>query len=148
MRLFFFCLSLLVTLVRKLQQFKNKEHLGFNLADYDMMARAIKIAKAGRFTTSPNPNVGCVITQSGNIVGEGFHHRAGGSHAEAHALMMAGESARGGTAYVTLEPCSHQGRTPSCAKALVDAGVSKVFCAMQDPNPKVCGKGLSMIKKA
>ena len=138
----------LVTLVRTLQTSKNEKNSGFSLADYDMMARAIKIAKWGRFTTSPNPNVGCLITQSGNVVGEGFHRRAGDPHAEVHALIMAGKNARGGAAYVTLEPCSHQGRTPSCAKALVDAGISKVFCAMQDPNPKVCGRGLSIIEEA
>ena len=86
------------------------------------MARAMKLAQRGRFTTHPNPNVGCVIVKDGEIVGEGFHYRAGEPHAEVHALRMAGEKARGATAYVTLEPCSHHGRTPPCCEALIAAG--------------------------
>lgn len=86
------------------------------------MARAMKLAQRGRFTTHPNPNVGCVIVKDGEIVGEGFHYRAGEPHAEVHALRMAGEKARGATAYVTLEPCSHHGRTPPCCDALIAAG--------------------------
>ncbi|MDF7725300.1 bifunctional diaminohydroxyphosphoribosylaminopyrimidine deaminase/5-amino-6-(5-phosphoribosylamino)uracil reductase RibD, partial [Enterobacter hormaechei subsp. steigerwaltii] len=94
------------------------------------MARAMKLAQRGRFTTHPNPNVGCVIVKDGEIVGEGFHYRAGEPHAEVHALRMAGEKARGATAYVTLEPCSHHGRTPPCCEALIAAGVSRVVAAM------------------
>ena len=116
--------------------------------DLEMMAYAIKLAHKGRFTTAPNPNVGCVITQSKKIVGEGFHARAGEAHAEVHALKMAGENAQGATAYVTLEPCSHYGRTPPCAKGLIEAGVARVVCAMQDPNPQVAGKGIQMLRDA
>ncbi len=106
------------------------------------MARALKLAQRGRYTTHPNPNVGCVIVKNGEIVGEGFHFRAGEPHAEVHALRMAGDRARGATAYVTLEPCSHHGRTPPCCEALIDAGVARVVAAMQDPNPQVAGRGL------
>ncbi|RQW63931.1 bifunctional diaminohydroxyphosphoribosylaminopyrimidine deaminase/5-amino-6-(5-phosphoribosylamino)uracil reductase RibD [Vibrio viridaestus] len=120
----------------------------FTPFDYQMMARAISLAKQGRFTTHPNPNVGCVITSGDTIVGEGFHFRAGEPHAEVHALRMAGNKANGSTAYVTLEPCSHYGRTPPCAKGLIDAGVSKVICAMQDPNPQVSGRGIQMLRDA
>lgn len=97
------------------------------------MARALKLAQRGRFTTHPNPNVGCVIVKDGEIVGEGYHHRAGEPHAEVHALRMAGEKAKGATAYVTLEPCSHHGRTPPCCDALIAAGVARVVASMQDP---------------
>lgn len=120
----------------------------FTSLDYDMMNRAIKLAWRGRYTTAPNPNVGCVITREGHIVGEGYHQRAGEPHAEVHALRMAGEKARGATAYVTLEPCSHYGRTPPCAKGLIEAGVAKVICAMQDPNPQVAGRGINMLREA
>mgnify|MGYP003258852068 FL=1 len=106
------------------------------------MARALKLAQRGRYTTHPNPNVGCVIVKNGEIVGEGFHFRAGEPHAEVHALRMAGDRARGATAYVTLEPCSHHGRTPPCCEALINAGVARVVAAMQDPNPQVAGRGL------
>ncbi len=116
--------------------------------DFQMMARAITLAKKGRFTTAPNPNVGCVIAQGEEIVGEGFHFRAGEPHAEVHALRMAGERAQGATAYVTLEPCSHFGRTPPCALGLIDAKVAKVVCAMRDPNPQVAGKGIDMLRQA
>ncbi len=95
------------------------------MQDEMYMARALKLAARGRFTTHPNPNVGCVIVKDGEIVGEGFHYRAGEPHAEVHALRMAGEKARGATAYVTLEPCSHHGRTPPCCDALIAAGVSR-----------------------
>ncbi|WP_318375164.1 bifunctional diaminohydroxyphosphoribosylaminopyrimidine deaminase/5-amino-6-(5-phosphoribosylamino)uracil reductase RibD [Enterobacter sp.] len=111
------------------------------------MARALKLAQRGRFTTHPNPNVGCVIVKDGEIVGEGYHQRAGEPHAEVHALRMAGEKARGATAYVTLEPCSHHGRTPPCCDALINAGVSRVVAAMQDPNPQVAGRGLYRLQQ-
>ncbi|WP_369788855.1 bifunctional diaminohydroxyphosphoribosylaminopyrimidine deaminase/5-amino-6-(5-phosphoribosylamino)uracil reductase RibD [Rouxiella sp. WC2420] len=112
------------------------------------MARAFELARKGRFTTTPNPNVGCVIVRDGEIVGEGYHIKAGGPHAEVHALRMAGEQARGATAYVTLEPCSHHGRTPPCADALLNAGIIRVVAAMQDPNPEVAGRGLYRLRQA
>lgn len=113
-----------------------------------MMQRAISLAKRGRYTTAPNPNVGCVIAHGETIVGEGFHYQAGQPHAEVFALRAAGEQARGATAYVTLEPCSHYGRTPPCAEALVKAGVARVVCAMVDPNPKVAGRGIAILQAA
>lgn len=116
--------------------------------DEKFMARALQLAKRGRFTTMPNPNVGCVIAKDGEIVGEGFHFRAGEPHAEVHALRMAGDKAQGATAYVTLEPCSHHGRTPPCCDALITAGVSRVVAAMQDPNPQVAGRGLYRLQQA
>ncbi|QTF09520.1 bifunctional diaminohydroxyphosphoribosylaminopyrimidine deaminase/5-amino-6-(5-phosphoribosylamino)uracil reductase RibD [Brenneria izadpanahii] len=116
--------------------------------DERYMARALELARRGRFTTAPNPNVGCVIVKDGEIVGEGYHLRAGEPHAEVHALRMAGERARGATAYVTLEPCSHHGRTPPCADALIAAGISRVVAAMQDPNPQVAGRGLRRLQQA
>jgi diaminohydroxyphosphoribosylaminopyrimidine deaminase/5-amino-6-(5-phosphoribosylamino)uracil reductase len=117
-------------------------------SDEFYMARAFELARKGRFTTHPNPNVGCVLVRDGEIVGEGYHLRAGEPHAEVHALRMAGDKARGATAYVTLEPCSHQGRTPPCADALINAGVVHVVAAMQDPNPQVAGRGLYKLKQA
>ncbi len=123
-----------------------QEH--FSEIDRQMMARAIDLAKQGRYTTPPNPNVGCVITQGNTVVGEGFHYRAGEPHAEVHALRQAAGKTEGGTAYVTLEPCSHYGRTPPCAQALINAKVAKVICAMQDPNPTVSGNGIRMLRDA
>ena len=120
----------------------------FSDTDRDMMRRALTLAAEGRFSTSPNPRVGCIIAHGGQIVGQGFHLKAGGPHAEVHALRQAGESARGATAYVTLEPCSHYGRTPPCAEALIQAGVSRVVAAISDPNPQVAGKGLAMLSAA
>jgi diaminohydroxyphosphoribosylaminopyrimidine deaminase/5-amino-6-(5-phosphoribosylamino)uracil reductase len=120
----------------------------FSPQDFQMMSRAIELAKGGIFTTAPNPNVGCVITHDGEIVGEGFHFQAGEPHAEVHALRMAGEKSIGATAYVTLEPCSHYGRTPPCAEGLIKAKVAKVICAMQDPNPQVAGRGIQMLRDA
>ncbi|HEY6611225.1 MAG TPA: bifunctional diaminohydroxyphosphoribosylaminopyrimidine deaminase/5-amino-6-(5-phosphoribosylamino)uracil reductase RibD [Pseudomonas sp.] len=112
------------------------------------MARALQLARQGLFSTHPNPRVGCVIVQGSEVVGEGWHVRAGEPHAEVHALRQAGERARGATAYVTLEPCSHHGRTPPCAEALVKAGVGRVVAAMQDPNPQVAGRGLALLRAA
>ncbi|CAD5379640.1 fused diaminohydroxyphosphoribosylaminopyrimidine deaminase;5-amino-6-(5-phosphoribosylamino) uracil reductase [Pseudomonas sp. OF001] len=117
--------------------------------DQAYMARALELARRGLFSTHPNPRVGCVIVAAGGeIVGEGWHVRAGEPHAEVHALRQAGERARGATAYVTLEPCSHHGRTPPCAEALVRAGVGRVVAAMQDPNPLVGGRGLALLRAA
>lgn len=118
------------------------------MTDERYMARALELARRGRFTTTPNPNVGCVIVLDGQIVGEGWHQRAGEPHAEVHALRMAGDRARGATAYVTLEPCSHHGRTPPCCDALIAAGVKRVVAAMQDPNPQVAGRGLHRLHQA
>lgn len=120
----------------------------FPAIDHGMMARALQLAKRGLWTTSPNPRVGCVLVREGEIVGEGWHERAGEPHAEVHALRAAGELARGATAYVTLEPCSHHGRTQPCAEALIGAGVSRVVAAMRDPNPLVAGNGLAMLQAA
>ena len=117
-------------------------------SDHEYMARALKLARLGLYTTTPNPRVGCVIVQDGEIVGEGFHERAGEPHAEIHALQMAGEKARGAEVFVTLEPCSHFGRTPPCAEALIRARVSRVVAAMTDPNPAVAGRGLKMLEEA
>ena len=110
------------------------------------MARALELAERGLYTTAPNPRVGCVIVREGETVGEGWHERAGAPHAEVNALAAAGARARGATAYVTLEPCAHHGRTPPCVDALIAAGVARVVAAMQDPNPQVAGKGLAMLE--
>ncbi len=119
-----------------------------SLRDRQFMARAIKLAARGLYTTDPNPRVGCVLAHADELVGEGWHVRAGEGHAEVNALAQAGDRARGATAYVTLEPCSHFGKTPPCADALVEAGVSRVVVAMQDPNPLVAGRGLSRLRDA
>ncbi|MBQ0776982.1 bifunctional diaminohydroxyphosphoribosylaminopyrimidine deaminase/5-amino-6-(5-phosphoribosylamino)uracil reductase RibD [Halopseudomonas laoshanensis] len=116
--------------------------------DSRMMARALQLAYKGLYTTEPNPRVGCVLVRDGEIVGEGWHARAGEGHAEVNALAQAGDRARGATAYVTLEPCSHTGKTPPCADALISAGVARVVAAMQDPNPLVAGKGLARLRDA
>lgn len=116
--------------------------------DNQMMNRAIQLARKGFYTTRPNPSVGCVIVKDNHIVGEGYHQKAGGPHAEVHALRMAGEFARGATAYVTLEPCSHYGRTPPCALALINIGVKRVVVAVEDPNPQVGGRGIQMLRDA
>ncbi|WP_430460212.1 bifunctional diaminohydroxyphosphoribosylaminopyrimidine deaminase/5-amino-6-(5-phosphoribosylamino)uracil reductase RibD [Thalassolituus sp. LLYu03] len=112
------------------------------------MARALQLAALGLYSTSPNPRVGCVIVRDGEIVGEGWHQKAGEPHAEVHALRMAGDKARGATAYVTLEPCSHYGRTPPCAEGLIKAGVARVIGACSDPNPLVAGRGYQMLRDA
>jgi diaminohydroxyphosphoribosylaminopyrimidine deaminase/5-amino-6-(5-phosphoribosylamino)uracil reductase len=116
--------------------------------DRDWMARALALAERGLYTTTPNPRVGCVLVRAGEVVGEGWHERAGEAHAEVAALRAAGAAARGATAYVTLEPCSHHGRTPPCADALIAAGVRRVYAAMSDPNPKVAGEGLARLRAA
>ncbi|MGV3345533.1 bifunctional diaminohydroxyphosphoribosylaminopyrimidine deaminase/5-amino-6-(5-phosphoribosylamino)uracil reductase RibD [Enterobacteriaceae bacterium LUAb1] len=116
--------------------------------DEYFMARALQLARKGRFTTHPNPSVGCVIVRDGQVIGEGFHQRAGEPHAEVHALQMAGEKAHGATAYVTLEPCSHFGRTPPCCDTLVAAGIRRVVAAMEDPNPEIAGRGLYRLHEA
>ncbi|VAW78120.1 Diaminohydroxyphosphoribosylaminopyrimidine deaminase / 5-amino-6-(5-phosphoribosylamino)uracil reductase [hydrothermal vent metagenome] len=112
------------------------------------MAAAMHLAERGLYSTSPNPNVGCIIVNAGEIVGRGWHACAGGPHAEVHALREAGEKARGADVFVTLEPCSHHGRTPPCADALVSAGVSRVVLATQDPNPQVAGSGGERLQAA
>jgi diaminohydroxyphosphoribosylaminopyrimidine deaminase/5-amino-6-(5-phosphoribosylamino)uracil reductase len=119
-----------------------------SVLDASYMARALELARKGVYSTHPNPRVGCVIVRDGEVVGEGWHVRAGEPHAEVHALRQAGDKARGATAYVTLEPCSHHGRTPPCADALVNAGVARVVAAMQDPNPDVAGRGLLRLMSA
>jgi len=110
-------------------------------ADYSFMAQALQLAARGYNSARPNPRVGCVITNDGQVVSEGFHYRTGEPHAEANALSAAGERARGGTAYITLEPCCHRGRTLPCTDALIAAGVSRVVYAASDPNPRVSGNG-------
>lgn len=120
----------------------------FSALDHAMMARALRLAEQGLYGTSPNPRVGCVIVRDGRVVGEGWHRRAGEPHAEVHALRAAGEAARGASVYVTLEPCSHHGRTPPCAHALIDAGVARVVAAMRDPNPLVSGRGIELLTLA
>jgi diaminohydroxyphosphoribosylaminopyrimidine deaminase/5-amino-6-(5-phosphoribosylamino)uracil reductase len=119
-----------------------------NRLDREMMARALRLARRGLYTTRPNPRVGCVLVRDGDIVGEGWHERAGGPHAEAVALQQAGARARGATAYVTLEPCCHHGRTPPCTDALLSVGVRRVVAAMTDPNPQVAGAGLRQLHAA
>ena len=119
-----------------------------SVLDAHYMTRAIELARKGLYTTHPNPRVGCVIVRDGQIVGEGWHVRTGEPHAEVHALRAAGERARGATAYVTLEPCSHHGHTPPCAEGLINAGVARVVAAMQDPNPEVAGRGLKRLADA
>ena len=120
----------------------------FSPDDVKFMQLALELAAKGQYTTAPNPSVGCVLVKNGEIVGKGFHFKAGQPHAERVALADAGEKAKGATAYVTLEPCSHYGRTPPCALGLIEAGVSRVVAAMADPNPQVAGKGLKMLADA
>ncbi len=116
--------------------------------DHQYMAEALRLAKKGEFTARPNPIVGCVIVKDNNVVGRGWHQSFGQAHAEINALSQAGKQAKGATCYVTLEPCAHIGKTGSCAQALKQAGVAKVFSAMQDPNPAVSGKGLAILRQA
>ena len=120
----------------------------FTATDHLLMARALRLAERAAWTTRPNPMVGCVIAHGEEVLGEGWHQRAGGPHAEVFALRMAGERARGATAYVTLEPCAHYGRTPPCALALIEAGVARVVAAMADPFPDVDGGGFALLRQA
>lgn len=120
----------------------------FSVFDYACMAEALRLAEQGLYGTDPNPRVGCVIARDGKIVGRGFHRKAGEAHAEVHALQEAAQYAKASTVYVTLEPCSHRGRTPPCTNALIEAGVGQVIAAMQDPNPKVAGQGFAKLRAA
>ncbi len=122
--------------------------MGFSEWDEKMMRKALSLAKQGQFSARPNPAVGCVITQQDRVIAEGWHQKAGEPHAERVALASASESVKGATVYVTLEPCSHFGRTPPCADALIDASVSRVVVAMQDPNPQVAGSGIQRLQDA
>ena len=120
----------------------------FTATDHLLMAHALRLAERAAWTTRPNPMVGCVIAHGAEVVGEGWHQRAGGPHAEVFALRQAGGRARGATAYVTLEPCAHYGRTPPCALALIEAGVGRVVAAMADPFPDVDGGGFALLRQA
>lgn len=120
----------------------------FSTNDQMYMARALQLAEQGLFTTDPNPRVGCVLVRDGAVVGEGWHRKAGEPHAEVNALQQAADKAHGSTAYVTLEPCSHQGRTPPCTEALIKAGITKVVMATMDPNSLVNGAGAQALKAA
>src|SRR5207248_3754118 len=117
-------------------------------ADRAWMVRALELAERGRGAVEPNPLVGAVVVRDGVAVGEGWHQRFGGPHAEVHALEAAGEAARGATLYVTLEPCCHHGKTPPCTDAVVKAGVKRVVAAMLDPFPQVAGKGVELLRNA
>jgi riboflavin biosynthesis protein RibD len=116
--------------------------------DYRYMSRALQLARKGLYTTDPNPRVGCVLVHNGKVIAEGYHARAGAAHAEIVALQQAGEAAAGATVYVTLEPCCHHGRTPPCTDALIQAGVHRVVVAMEDPDPRVAGKGMQHLLEA
>jgi diaminohydroxyphosphoribosylaminopyrimidine deaminase/5-amino-6-(5-phosphoribosylamino)uracil reductase len=122
--------------------------MSFSAADHRFMARALRLAERGLYTTDPNPRVGCVLVRDGRVVGEGWHRKAGEPHAERNALAAAGDTARGATAYVTLEPCSHRGRTPPCSRGLIEAGVARVVAAVTDPNPLVGGDGIAALHAA
>lgn len=122
--------------------------MSFTVADHTFMARALELAMRGLYSTDPNPRVGCVLVRRGEVVGEGWHERAGEPHAEPRALKLAGEKARGATAYVTLEPCAHHGRTPPCTDALIAAGVARVVYGSDDPDPRVSGAGAAALKAA
>jgi diaminohydroxyphosphoribosylaminopyrimidine deaminase / 5-amino-6-(5-phosphoribosylamino)uracil reductase len=120
----------------------------FSASDYAYMAQALRLAEKGLYSTSPNPRVGCVLVRDRRVVGSGWHERAGAPHAEINALAAAGEAAVGATAYLTLEPCSHHGRTPPCTDALIKAGIARVVAAMEDPNPLVSGSGYAKLLDA
>lgn len=116
-------------------------------SDVEYMREALDLAGKGVGNTSPNPAVGCILVNNGEIIGRGYHHKAGEAHAEVNALAEAGERAKGSVMYVTLEPCCHQGKTPPCTEAVIKAGVGKVIAATKDPNPKVGGKGLAELER-
>lgn len=122
--------------------------MSFSADDHRFMSHALQLAKKGIYTTAPNPNVGCVLVKDGEIIAEGWHEKAGKAHAEINALKQAGNKAEGATAYVTLEPCCHQGKTPPCTNALIQAKVKRVVAAMVDPHSKVAGKGLAQLQQA
>lgn len=122
--------------------------MNWSNSDYRYMALALQLAKKGEYTARPNPMVGCVIVKNNQIVGQGYHQNFGEAHAEINALNQAGDQAKGATCYVTLEPCSHTGKTGPCANALIEAEVSQVISAMQDPNPKVSGNGFKRLENA
>ena len=122
--------------------------MSFSSFDHQCMAEALRLARRGLNTTHPNPRVGCVISRDAQVIGRGWHERAGEAHAEIHALRDAGENSADGTAYVTLEPCSHSGRTPPCADALIKAKVVRVVCALVDPSPEVSGAGIARLQQA
>ncbi len=115
---------------------------------FSFMRQALQLAEKGLYTTSPNPRVGCILVKNNQIIGQGFHQKTGEPHAEVYALQQAGKKAKGADVYVTLEPCSHYGRTPPCANALVNAGVKRVFIASLDPNPLVSGNGVKLLEAA
>lgn len=119
----------------------------FSADDHSFMAHALQLARRGINTSHPNPRVGCVLVKQGQIIAEGWHEKAGQAHAEVMALQHAGNKAKGAKAYVTLEPCSHYGRTPPCADALIKSGISEVIIAMQDPNPLVAGQGIEKLRQ-
>jgi len=149
------CLALVCT-VMSLFAYVNPMKIGFyyfvwviiTVKDSEYMNRALELAAQTLGRTSPNPVVGAVVVNNGEIVGEGYHHQAGTPHAEVHALRAAGPRARGATVYVTLEPCSHHGRTPPCANALTEAGIKRAVIATPDPNPLVAGQGLRILEEA
>lgn len=120
----------------------------FTAFDHAMMAEALRLARKGLWTAEPNPRVGCVIARGERVVGRGWHARTGGPHAEVGALTEAGAQAKGATAYINLEPCSHHGRTPPCADALIEYGIARVVCAMEDPHPSVAGEGMHRLQAA
>ncbi|MCI0732732.1 MAG: bifunctional diaminohydroxyphosphoribosylaminopyrimidine deaminase/5-amino-6-(5-phosphoribosylamino)uracil reductase RibD, partial [Methylococcaceae bacterium] len=121
---------------------------GLSQTDDRYMVRALQLARKGLLTADPNPCVGSLVVRDDRIVGEGWHRRAGGAHAEIEALQMAGDEARGATVYVTLEPCCHYGKTPPCTETLIQSGVKRVVAAMEDPNPRVAGQGFRALADA
>ncbi len=138
---------MLISGINMIHRMRNLAQM-FTATDYMLMTQALRLAERGLYTTTPNPRVGCVIVRDGRVIGSGWHEKAGQPHAEINALNSAGAAACGATAYVTLEPCSHHGRTPPCANALIEAGVAKVIVALEDPNPVVSGRGRALLEQA